>query len=551
MTVPQKSQRPQNPNGVSRDVEQELFKQRAEKRRRNGGASPVEYQKSLTVGDDWNCLFLNHLSRGVTMHTYEQPPKNVLDLGCGTGLWAIEAAKCWPTSTIVGFDIRSIQPDLTLVNLGIEYRELAGRVKWVHGDFLDPLPFESGHFDLVRICCIGLNVPEDSWQDILEECARVLRPGGSIEIIEEDLLFPAGRTRKPDPERTSSSHSMLRASGERMRSDSTASRLTTQTSQTTRTATSTSSQHLYTTEHSSQGSNSLDSFLTSSSHPHSDPSDELFAQDHPRLKEAWEEMLSQRFLTHKLLNVLPFYLSSCFTNVHVHPTMHVVLPPPSSQTARDRRKTAERERERERELERERERERPMRADGQDQDIAHWVQDMRAHAVRLSTSDSLQQQQQQQSKKAAAAALRSSKPSVATITLWSALHLARQMHLVAACKEAIWEAYCALMGAAREAFLHPDDAAREPPREDLREEFEREWAAWEGDMKDRIGMREHMQEAIAWEDAEALSVRSGSGRASLERPTRVPQIQNPDWDLSDKTALCRSMRGFIAWKPAA
>lgn len=276
-----------------------------------------------------------------------------------------------------------------------------------------------------------------------------------MQVIEEDLLFPAGRTRKPDLERLSKTHSLLRPSGERMRSDSMASRLTThttQTNQTTQTA-ATSSSHMYTTEHSSQGSNSLDSYHSSSSSS-PDSSMHLFAQDHPKLKEAWEEMLSHRFLTHKLLNVLPFYLSSCFTNVQVHPTMHVVLPPPSSQ--REQRRSAER----------------AMRTSAAEDPISHWVQDMRSHAVRLSTSDGSH-------KKAQSAALRSSKPSIAMVTLWSSLHLARQMHLVSACKEAIWEAYCALTGAAREAFLHPDEAARELPREDLREEFEREWGAWE------------------------------------------------------------------------
>lgn len=37
-------------NGVSRDVQEELFKQRAEKRRRNGGVSPIQFQRALTVG---------------------------------------------------------------------------------------------------------------------------------------------------------------------------------------------------------------------------------------------------------------------------------------------------------------------------------------------------------------------------------------------------------------------------------------------------------------------------------------------------------------------
>ena len=42
--------RPAAQNGVTRDVEQELARQRAEKRRQSGGASPVQFHKDLLVG---------------------------------------------------------------------------------------------------------------------------------------------------------------------------------------------------------------------------------------------------------------------------------------------------------------------------------------------------------------------------------------------------------------------------------------------------------------------------------------------------------------------
>lgn len=32
------------------------------------------------------------------MHPVDVPPSNVLDLGCGSGMWAIEAAKRWTVS---------------------------------------------------------------------------------------------------------------------------------------------------------------------------------------------------------------------------------------------------------------------------------------------------------------------------------------------------------------------------------------------------------------------------------------------------------------------
>ncbi|KAI9061307.1 hypothetical protein FKP32DRAFT_1576259 [Trametes sanguinea] len=525
------------PNGISRDVQDELLNAQsdAEKQRRKATANPVKYDKSLTIGDDWTTMLFRHLSHGVTMHEFERPPDTVLDLGCGTGLWAIEVAKFWPHCRVVGFDKRPIQPDLTQIKLGIDCRELSERVTWVHGDFLDPLPFEENTFDYVRICCVGLAVPEIFWQDLLLECSRILKPGGCIEILEEDLIFPAGRRLKPDAVRTSNAHSIRQPSGDRLRSDSMASHLTTQTSQTAQTSTTGSSNRAtrsYTTEHISQ-SNSVDSYLSSSTHSGGDSQDR-YVQDHEKLKEAWEEMLSQRFLTHKLLNVLPFYLSSAFKTVIIHPTTHVILPPPSSQ--RDPRTAP------------------PShlnQPEVQDPNFENWLHDMRENVLRLSTSDGPQ--------KMSPAALRSSKSSGTRVTLWSALHLARQYHLVSACKEAIWDAYCALTGAARQVFLHPDEAAREPPREDLREEFEREWAAWESDMKDRIGMRDHIQEALGWPDPEAQQLHLGTSsvggsslRASLNKRNGSSgggssSLRVPSADLS----LCRSMRGFIAWKPAA
>jgi hypothetical protein len=83
------------------------------------------------------------------MHQFNKPPAVVLDLGCGSGFWAIEAAKQWKvchvdlsileisflihpqSSTIFGFDIQDIQPRPCVLNL---HKDLARRIKWVHGN---------------------------------------------------------------------------------------------------------------------------------------------------------------------------------------------------------------------------------------------------------------------------------------------------------------------------------------------------------------------------------------------------------------------------------
>jgi hypothetical protein len=43
---------------------------------------------------------------------------------------------------------------------------------------------------MVHIRFVALGVPEAKWSDLLEECTRVLRPGGHLEIVETSLHLP-------------------------------------------------------------------------------------------------------------------------------------------------------------------------------------------------------------------------------------------------------------------------------------------------------------------------------------------------------------------------
>ena len=52
------------------------------------------------------------------------------------------------------------------------------------------LPFPPKSFDLVRMANLTLAVPRDRWTHLLEEVKRVLRPGGVLEIIDDELFFP-------------------------------------------------------------------------------------------------------------------------------------------------------------------------------------------------------------------------------------------------------------------------------------------------------------------------------------------------------------------------
>jgi hypothetical protein len=49
--------------------------------------------------DNWEHAFMVRICNGLTMHDFgTRPPDSVLDLGCGAGLWVMEAAEAWPVS---------------------------------------------------------------------------------------------------------------------------------------------------------------------------------------------------------------------------------------------------------------------------------------------------------------------------------------------------------------------------------------------------------------------------------------------------------------------
>ena len=50
------------------------------------------------------------------------------------------------------------------------------------------LPFEDASFDYIHARNINKDLPEGSWLTIAEEFARILEPGGTLEIVQSDLI---------------------------------------------------------------------------------------------------------------------------------------------------------------------------------------------------------------------------------------------------------------------------------------------------------------------------------------------------------------------------
>ena len=50
-------------------------------------------------------------------------PRGVLDIGTGTGIWAMEFADQYPSAQIIGFDLSPVQPGRAVPNVRFEIRD--------------------------------------------------------------------------------------------------------------------------------------------------------------------------------------------------------------------------------------------------------------------------------------------------------------------------------------------------------------------------------------------------------------------------------------------
>ncbi|KAK6065970.1 methyltransferase domain-containing protein [Seiridium cupressi] len=113
---------------------------------------------------DWK-LFLAPIDR----------PNRVLDLGTGTGIWAIEFADQNPECDILGTDLSPIQPEYVPANCRFEIDDAED--EWIY----------SNKFDYIhgRYMCAFLSDFPKLWRNIYDN----LQPGGWVEFMETLIYF--------------------------------------------------------------------------------------------------------------------------------------------------------------------------------------------------------------------------------------------------------------------------------------------------------------------------------------------------------------------------
>jgi ubiquinone/menaquinone biosynthesis C-methylase UbiE len=106
-------------------------------------------------------------------------PRKILDLGCGTGSTTIMLKKAFPEAEVVGLDLSPYM----LVMADYKAQKAGLDIHWLHSK-AEATQFPDVQFDLVTASLLFHETPPFISQAILQECFRLMLPGGQVIILD-------------------------------------------------------------------------------------------------------------------------------------------------------------------------------------------------------------------------------------------------------------------------------------------------------------------------------------------------------------------------------
>ncbi|RPA90327.1 S-adenosyl-L-methionine-dependent methyltransferase [Choiromyces venosus 120613-1] len=103
-------------------------------------------------------------------------PQKILDVGTGTGIWAIDVADEFPSAVVIGTDLSPIQPSWVPPNCKFEVDDAES--EW---------PYAKNSFDLVHSRHLMNSIRD--WQTYIRQIYESVKPGGWVQILEHDSVI--------------------------------------------------------------------------------------------------------------------------------------------------------------------------------------------------------------------------------------------------------------------------------------------------------------------------------------------------------------------------
>ncbi|KIW68320.1 hypothetical protein PV04_04273 [Phialophora macrospora] len=97
-------------------------------------------------------------------------PQRILDVGTGTGIWAMQMADMFPMADVIATDLSPIQPTWVPPNLQFMIDDCEADWTFVRT------------FDYIRLGHLGGSIAD--WRKLFRQCMDNLKPGGWVEVMD-------------------------------------------------------------------------------------------------------------------------------------------------------------------------------------------------------------------------------------------------------------------------------------------------------------------------------------------------------------------------------